>query len=546
MWSLADLVRAGATRREFRSRAYRQAVWSLDSLSDDLAEPLEEILLVPGIGPGVARLIAEFREEGAIAELGRLTATLPRGANRLRLLPRMTPNRLRWLKSELGVETPENLVHAISLGQLGNLKGVGDETARTWIGRLQSMPPAGMTPLAAHNWAYRVVAHVERHVMGSELVVTGSIRRLDEWVPAIDLVVAEAPPVFHFLAQSAIVTGSVDLADGIRFDTLGAAVKVHISAAGATAAAVFRTTGPRDHVEAVIRSMGDGQGIEGVLTETDIYRSVGLAYVPPPARSGVLQVPSDLIGVEHLRGDLHLHSDWSPDGRQTIEELIEAARSRGLQYVAITDHAKGLRFGGLDEERIEQQRMTIERIRPRYPDIVILHGSELNIDRNGQVDFDDDLLDGLDFGLAAIHSLFTLNRDEQTGRLLTAIANPKVNVIAHITGRRIGTRPPIEFDTDRVLSAAAEHRTAIEVNGHLDRLDASADIVDRARRLGALFAANSDAHRRDELSNAGFSVAILQRGLVTHDLVVNAWNVDDLLHWTRGRSWVELGRNRLN
>ena len=225
---------------------------------------------------------------------------------------------------------------------------------------------------------------------------------------------------------------------------------------------------------------------------------------------------------------------------------MDAARSRGLHYVAITDHAKGLRFGGLDEERIEQQRLTIERIRPRYPDIVILHGSELNIDRNGQLDFDDELLEGLDFGLAAIHSLFTLNRDEQTARLLTAIANPRVNVIAHITGRRIGTRPPIQFDTDRVLAAAAEHRTAIEVNGHLDRLDASADMVDRARRLGALFAANSDAHRPDELSNAGYSVAILQRGLVTDDLVVNAWHVDDLLHWTRGRTSVGLGRNRLN
>ncbi len=457
----------------------------------------------------------------------------------------MTPNRLRWLKSELAVETPEDLVQAIGRGRLTKLKGVGDETARTWLGRLESMPPTGLSPVAAHNWAYRVVAHVERHVMGSELIVTGSIRRLDEWVPAIDLVVAEAPPVIRFMTQSAIVTGSVDLADGVRFDTLGAPVNVHTPEAGGTAAAVFRTTGPQDHVEAIIRSIGDGQGIEGVLTETDIYGSVGMAYVPPPARSGVLEVPNELIGVEHLRGDLHLHSDWSPDGRQTIEELVEAARARGLRYVGITDHAKGLRFGGLDEERIEQQRLTIERIRPRYPDIVILHGSELNIDRNGQVDFDDDLLDGLDFGLAAVHSLFTLNRDEQTARLLTAIANPKINVIAHITGRRIGTRPPIEFDTDRVLAAAAEHRTAIEVNGHLDRLDASADMVDRARRLGALFAANSDAHRPDELSNAGYSVAILQRGLVTHDLVVNAWNVDDLLHWTRGRSSVELGRSRV-
>ena len=534
LWSLADLVRAEATRREFRSRAYRRAVWSLDELSSDLGEPYEELLDVPGIGPGVARLISEFRDRGAIAEVGRLIEKLPREANRLRLLPRMTPARLRWLKSGLGVDTVQDLVEAIHLERLADLRGVGPDTSRVWLERLPSLSSRGLTPIAARQWAYRLVSHIERHVAGAEIIVTGSVRRLEEWVSEIDLVAAERD-VVRFMEQSAVVTESRHLNDGMRLETLGAAVNLHVPGSLSAAAAVFRTTGPRDHVEAIVASTGDRGSIDQARTETEIYQGAGLSYVPAPARSGVLDVPAGLIGPEHLRGDLHLHSDWSPDGRQTIEELVVAARSRGLHYVAITDHAKGLRFGGLDEERIGRQRETIERIRLHYPDIAILQGSELNIDRDGEVDFDEELLDRLDIAIAAVHSHFTLDKKDQTRRVLNAIANPKVNVIAHLTGRRIGIRPPIEIDAGSVLAAAVEQRTALEVNGHLDRMDISAQLVQQAVAMGALFAANSDAHRPDELSNAGHSVGILQKGLVTQADVVNTWPIEDLLTWSRGR-----------
>lgn len=180
---------------------------------------------------------------------------------------------------------------------------------------------------------------------------------------------------------------------------------------------------------------------------------------------------------------------------------------------------------------MERQREAIERTRRQYPDIVILHGSELNIDRNGDVDFDETVLARLDFTIAAVHSHFTLDKEEQTRRLLTAIANPRVNVIAHLTGRRIGIRPPIEFDEEMVLAAAGDHGTALEVNGHLDRMDAPAEVVGRARQMGVLLTASSDAHRGAELANVANSVGILQRGLVTHEQVVNTWPVDRLREW---------------
>jgi DNA polymerase (family X) len=541
LWTLADLIRASATRREFRSRAYRQAVWSLDDLSPELAEPFEGLLAVRAIGPGVAGLISEFREDGEIGELARLSAALPLEVNRLRVLPRMTPGRLRWLKAERDVESATDLIEVIRQGSLAELKGVGPETARTWLDRLDEMPPAGFSPPSAHQWAHRFLTHIESHVAGAKMIVTGSVRRLEEWVDAIDMVAAGAEGVIPFMEQSALVTGFSNVEGAVAFDTLGGPLNIYAGKEPGTtgpisATAVFATTGPGDHVDAVLRLLGDRAVLNRARSETDIYRAAGLQLVPPPARSANLDVPTDLIEVEDLRGDLHLHSDWSPDGRQTIEELVEAAKARGLDYIAITDHAKGLRFGGLDEERIAQQRAAIEQIRPRYPEIVILQGSELNIDRDGNVDFDDDVLGGLDFAIAAVHSFFTLNRNEQTRRVLNAIANPKIDVIAHLTGRRIGIRPPIKLDIEEILTAAVEHSTALEVNGHLDRMDVSAKIVARAAPLGALFAASSDAHRTHELSNVAHSVGILQRGGVTRDQVINTWGADELLNRARNRS----------
>ena len=504
-------------------------------------EPLEALLVVRASGPGVARLISEFRADGEIGELAQLSAGLPLEVNRLRLLPRMTPGRLRWLKAERGVENATDLIEVIRRGGLAELKGVGPDTAGTWLDRLNELSPAGLSPPFAHQWANRLLTHIERHVAGAKLTVTGSVRRLEEWVEVMDMVAAGAEGVIPFMKQSALVTGFSNLDGAVAFDTLGGRLNIHSrKESGGTAPTVaidiFTTTGPGDHVDAVLRSIGDRAVLNRARSEADIYRAAGVRFVPAPARSANLDVPTELIEVEHLRGDLHVHTDWSPDGRQTIEELVEAARARGLNYVGITDHAKGLRFGGLDEKRIEQQRAAIEHLRPQYPDIVILQGSELNIDRDGNVDFDEDVLDQLDFTVAAVHSFFTLKRNEQTRRVLNVIANPKIDVIAHLTGRRIGIRPSIELDIEEILTAAVEHKTALEVNGHLDRMDVSAEIVARAVNMGALFAANSDAHRPHELANAAHSVGILQRGRVTRDRVINTWGADDLLDWARSRS----------
>jgi histidinol phosphatase-like PHP family hydrolase len=235
-----------------------------------------------------------------------------------------------------------------------------------------------------------------------------------------------------------------------------------------------------------------------------------------------------VVAMADLRGDLHCHSDWSPDGRQTLSQLVRAAADRGYEYVGITDHAIGLRFGGLDADRVNAQRAEIVHLRAEHPSIKILHGMELNIDRDGSVDFEEELLEWLDYTVAGAHSLLNLGRNEQTTRMLRAVSNPQVDIIAHLTGRRIGIRPAIELDLAAIFSAAREHGTALEVNGHLDRLDLSAELIGAARKEGVLFAANSDAHRVSELSNAGNAVTLLQRGGAPPAAVINCLDLESL------------------
>jgi DNA polymerase (family 10) len=237
-----------------------------------------------------------------------------------------------------------------------------------------------------------------------------------------------------------------------------------------------------------------------------------------------------------IRGDLHLHSDWSPDGRQSLEDLVSEAKRRGLEYIAVTDHAIGLRFGGLTEARLREQREQILRLREAEHALRILHGAELNISLDGSLDYPDEILGLLDFRLAAVHSHFDLDPVRQTERVLAAVTHPLVHVIAHPTGRRIGRRPPYLVDVPALVEAAIEKGTALEVNGHLDRLDLGSHQVADAGRQGALFAANSDAHRPNEMGNVSNSVSVLQRARVAHDQVINTWAVDAFVAWLGSKS----------
>lgn len=533
LWRLADVVQAAYRRRSFRARAFRSAVWSLDDLPPDLEALPEEMRQVAGIGEGIVRLIGEFRSTGTIAELQRLDSRFPADVRVIARLPRMTPGRLEELKA-LGVDTVADLMAAIDTGALTTVEGVGPATLDRWAAVLSLPPSPGARP--AHEAAVTASMlrrHLERHLPGDEVRVAGAVRRLDEWVHRIDLVLVTGEPAraARLLEDSAVVASSASepgwAIDLVTHDGIPAAVRLTDREAAGTA--LVRWTGPERHV----RSLGMSAETPHP-TEEDVYRSIGRPWVPPPARIRS-EAGNGSIRSEDIRGDLHVHTDWSPDGHMPLVEAGEQALARGYDYLVVTDHTIGLRFGGLDAEKLRLQRRMVEEARRALPDVHLFHGAEINIDAEGGLDIDDETLAWLDFVVAGAHSHFDLPTELQTIRLVRAIRHPAVDVVAHPTGRRIGIRPGFSVDLGAVYEAAAESGTALEVNGHRDRMDLSAEHAAEAVRAGARLAADSNAHRPHEFDNMSVAVGILQRAGVGKDHVVNTAPLDAFMVWVEER-----------
>jgi DNA polymerase (family 10) len=533
LWRLADLVRADERRRSFRAKAYRRAVWSLDDLSPDLSDPPESILATPGIGTGVLGLITEFRDTGALAVLDRLEGAYPAEVATMRRLPRMTPSILRLLKGELGVGTVDDLARAIETGDVEALRGVGPGTADRWARALELYPAQGQVP-AYQAWvlADSLSRHLHRHLGGS-VEPAGSLRTMQEWVGPLELVATaeDLSQGREFLETTAVARflGYGDRGESILRAHEDIEVRAHLVPADQAGARLLTVTGPLAHAESVLQAAGDTSG-----PEAHLYEVAGHPWVPPPARGLPTALATGVVRLSQIRGDLHLHSDRSPDGRMSLEEILLTAVDRGYEYVLITDHTIGLRFGGLDGEGLRAQAVEIEDTRSRFPDLVVLHGAELNIGRDGALDIEDEVLDLLDFAVAGLHSYFDLDRAEQTARIVSAMSHPMVKVLAHPTGRRIGTRPSVELDIDAIIEAAVGHDVALEVNGHRDRLDLSAPLIERALGFGAVLAANSDAHRIGEMGNIANSVGTMQRAGVVPDSVINCLSADRFMDWVTG------------
>jgi DNA polymerase (family 10) len=285
-------------------------------------------------------------------------------------------------------------------------------------------------------------------------------------------------------------------------------------------------------------------------TEEEVYATLGLPWIPPEIREDAGEIEAALDGAlpkfateKDLKGDLHVHTDLSGDGHVSLREVVAAAAERGYRYVAITDHAEDLTINGATREQLLGQRRAIERLRRSHPDLAILQGLELNIGVGGTIDYDADFLAGFDFGVASIHSQFRLSPEKQTARVVAAMRNPAVNVIGHLTGRRIGKRPGVDLDIDAVLAAAAETGCALEINCHLDRLDAPADILRRAmEHPGVLFAISTDTHRLHELANTVNGLRLARRGWVDRSRVVNTWPQKRFLNWVAKKRQVAGGK----
>ena len=546
--------------QSFRTRAYEKAIDAIAATSERVGDlSVADLKRIDGIGDSTARKIVEYSSNGSIGKVDRLKERFPPTMLDLMRIPGLGPKTVLLLQDELGVVDVVGLTQAIESQQLRALPGLGpksEEKIASAIALLGIHSDESRTPIAeAMEIARRVMAEIEGTQGVLQIEYAGSLRRLSETIGDIDILVTAAPgsPIverFIGLPGVTAVLGSGETKASVVIDDR-IQVDLRVVPEVAFGAALMYFTGSKAHNialrqraldqgltlnEYALSEIGTGTVVAS-LTEADIYHRLDLRWVTPEVREDTGEIAAAADGllpepmrVRDLRGDLHVHTDWSGDGRSTLTEMLDAAVVRGLEYVVITDHAEDLVMNGLSRDRMLEQRETIDGIRSDYPSLEVLHGAELNIAPDGSIDYDAEFLAGFDFGVASVHSYFDLSRTEQTQRLVTAMRNPAVTVVGHPSGRRIGSRSGIDFDADAVFDAAAETGTALEINCSLNRLDLAAPLLRRAvETSGAMFAISTDAHHTSDYANVQWGIAQARKGWVPRERVINSRDVASFL-----------------
>jgi DNA polymerase (family 10) len=547
----------------FRVRAYQNGVRAVKGITRDVADlTSSELLEVKGIGKAIAAKVREYVETGRIAKLDELRGRYPAGQLELMRVPGLGPKGIQLLRDVLGVTDLAGLQEAIASGRLAELPGMGEKTAENLtraIERLALAEKERRVPIAkAMPLAERVVARLGEVPDVGRVAYAGSLRRFRDTIGDIDVLVESTVPgpvmeAFVTHPEVAHVSGRGDTkASVVTFD--GMQIDLRVVPPAAFGAALVYFTGSKEHNirlreralkrDLTLNEYGlapvDGGGHAGGATEEEVYAALDLDWVTPELREDEGEIAAAEAGtlpepltVGHLRGDLHDHSDWSGDGRATMEAMVAGAADRGLAYFALTDHAENLRINGIDRAGMLRQRRELRELNERFPDLVLLHGAELNIGVDGSLDYDHEFLMGFDWCVASVHSAFNRPVAEQTARVVAAMQHPAVNVIGHLQGRRVGKRAGIDLDLDAVLGAALETGTAVEINSNLDRLDATAEVVREGARRGVTFVVSTDAHAVHELDFHRYGVRQARRGGLPPDLVANTWDTERFLAWAR-------------
>ena len=538
--------------QSFRTRAYEKAIDAINAQSEPVAAlSVSELTAIEGVGDSTARKIKEFAENGSIGKVDRLKERFPPTMLELMRIPGLGPKTVLALQENLDVTDVAGLEDAIASEQLRTLPGLGVKSEQKIASAIELLgihSDDRRTPVFdAMAVARRIVADLVARGLAEHIEFAGSLRRLEETIGDIDVlaVSSDAAGIVEAFVNlpgvTAVMGSGTTKASVVVDDTIQ--VDLRVVDASALGAALLYFTGSKAHNIELRQlalglgwtlneySLSDVESKEAVASETEeaIYKALDLPWVTPEVREGIGEIGAAREGLlpaplseADIRGDLHVHTTWSGDGRSSMTEMLDAAVARGLEYVALTDHAEDLVINGLSRGEVLEERAEIEAQRLRIPDLTILHGAELNIGPDGGIDYDPEFLAGFDFGVASIHSHFDLPQAQQTERLLSAIANPAVNVIGHPSGRKIGRRPGAVFDADAVFAAAAETGTAIEINCHLQRLDLAAPLIRRAMTHSELmFSIATDSHHTTELANLRWGVAQARKGWVPASRVLN-------------------------
>ncbi|GII21625.1 DNA polymerase/3'-5' exonuclease PolX [Planosporangium mesophilum] len=549
----------------YRIRAYENAARTIAGYPADVSHlDLESLREIPNVGRSIAEKIIEHFSTGRVASLEELREQIPAGVRELTTIPTLGPRRAMTLYTDLGISSVEQLEDAIHSGMLEEQHGFGPKTAANLLHGIELLARSQGRALVSDAMA---VAEEIVHALSAEpgcltCAYAGSLRRMRETVGDVDVLAASSAPVPLMLAFTRLPLVTEVIAHGptktsVR-TTAGLQVDLRVVPPQSWGAALQYFTGSKEH-NIRVREIAVRKGLKlseyGLFrvednslvvseTEEEVYASLDLAWIPPTLREdrGELEAARrgdlpQLVTIADIRGDLHTHTDLT-DGTASLVDMLTAAVARGYHYYAVTDHAKNMPMQRMTDEKMLNQRERL-RMLAGTVELEVLHGTELNIDPDGEVDWDEEFLAGFDLRVASVHSRFGQPRKAMTRRLVRACHNPYVNIIGHPTTRRLNQRPPVNADFDAVFEAAARTGTAMEVNSFPDRLDLPDEEILRAKQYGVKFAISTDAHAVAHLDNLRYGVGTAQRGWLTPDDVINTWPLDRL------REFIEAKRERL-
>jgi DNA polymerase (family 10) len=541
----------------FRIRAYRRAALNVEGLTrnvEDLSE--DELLEVPGVGKELAAKIAEYIKTGNIAAHEELKKEIPQIVLDLESVPGLGPKTAILLHEKLHIKSIDELAKLAEEHKLAGLRGIKGKTEENilkGIGMLrrgQERSPLGKVLPIAQD----LVDQLRLKAPLTRIDIAGSLRRWKDTIKDIDILAMSDNPkevmrVFVHLphVKEVIMQGptksSVVIKEGLQVD-------LRVVEKESYGAALAYFTGSKEH-NIRLREMAVKRGLTineygifrvkdntklGGEKEEDTYKILDLQYVPPEMREdrGEIEAAIEgklpkLVTVNDIKGDLHVHSKWS-DGSHTFEQLAEVAKEHGYSYFALTDHSQGLGVArGLTVERLAEQKREIDTLNKKLKNIRILHGTEVDIRSDGTLDFHDDVLQTLDIVVASIHSGFKQTKEQLTSRIVAAMKNPYVSIIAHPTGRLIGERDAYEVDMDEILKTAKETGTAMEINAYPLRLDLSDIYAKKAKELRIPIVISTDAHVTTQFNFMSYGVSIARRSWLEKEDIANTLEVKQLL-----------------
>jgi len=555
----------------FKPYAYRKAALSVEALQEDVGEIYSKggtklLENIPGVGRNIANEIKEYLERGKIKRHQIFRKKLPLNLNELTAIEGMGPRKAKILYQKLGAKDLKSLERAARSHKIAPLFGFGQKTEQNILQGISFLKRSKGRFLLGEilptiEEAYEKIAKLR----GVEKInVAGSVRRMKETVGDVDFLVlsknpkkvmdfcASLPEVVRIWGKGATKT-SLRLEQGFDMD-------IRVVAKRSYGSALQYFTGSKEHNIAIRKIAIDrglklseyglfrGKKIIAGETEKGIYKKLGLQWMPPELREnqGEIEASSEnklpqLINIDDIRGDLHLHTTWS-EGKQTIEEMASMAKAMGYEYLGISDHANLPVANGLDEKRFLKQMKEIDGLNKKIGGIKILKGAEINILKDGSLDIKDQVLDKMDYVIAGIHSSFKMGKAQMTERIIRAMRNPRLNIISHLTARKIGEREECQMDLGKIIRAAKEYNIVLEVNSQPKRMDLKDINIRRAKEAGVKMVISTDAHNGDHLRFMELGVAQARRGWAEKKDIINTQSLGKLSSFIKKK---KNNRNRL-